>query len=358
MIVDVHGLVKTAVQLVLLKMIFVRHGSTAGVCWLPGLGCDAHHCCCHVSQTYWLACNLAFLSPSEPCLCTGSKLLLAYPEQDFSVPLQLEACHAFLQQCMAPSEVSRSTTDFQEAVFDLLNGMCPPHMPTPDVHTFTLVVDSMLGDSWMIGADVPPYEVLVQLHMRVLPLLHRALGAGSDACLVYEQVLTGLAADSKTGRPCDATQTVQAVLLMAQHGVPGLSERCCELLIDALDPYTEEWAQATFGQEFLAAVEAVAYGDKELPPSNSIVPWSSVAFPRLAVSQLDNAAYLTLLDEETPDWMIPAQLQWQHFESLREAADSEHNQDLDAVTVDSGGDAAHELQKEYGHLLTRKHRKS
>ena len=229
-------------------------------------------------------------------------------------------------------------------------------MPSTDVHTFTLVVDSMLGD---IATGVPPYEVLVQLHKQVLPVLHRVLGAGSDACLVYEQVLTGLAADSKTGRPCDATQTVQTVLLMAQHGMPGLSERCCELLIDALDPYTEEWAQATFGQEFLAAVEAVAYGDRELPPSNSFVPWSSVALPRLAVSQLDNAAYLTLLDEETPDWMIPAELQWQHFESLREGAlaDTEHTQELDAVTVDSGHDAAHELQKEYGHLLSRKHRK-
>lgn len=57
--------------------------------------------------------------------------------------------------------------------------------------------------------------------------------------------------------------------------------------------------------------------------------------------------------------MIPAELLWQHFESLREgaAADSDHSQDLGAVTVDSGHDAAHELQKEYGHLLTRKHRK-
>ena len=293
---------------------------------------------------------------SKLCLHVGSKLMLAYPEQGFSVPLQLEACHAFLQQCMAPSEVSRSTADCQEAVFDLLNGMCPPHMPSPDVHTFTLVVDSMLRD---ILAGVPPSEVLVQLHKQVLPVLHRALGTGPDACLVYEQVLTGFAADSKTGRPCDATQTVQTVLLIAQHGVPGLSERCCELLIDALDLYTEEWAQATFGQQFMAAVEAVAYGDKELPPSNNLVPWSSAALPRLAVSQLDKTAYLTLSDEETPDWMIPAELQWQHFESLREgaAADSEHSQDLDAVTVDAGHDAAHELQKEYGHLLTRKHRK-
>ena len=199
---------------------------------------------------------------------------------------------------MAPSEVSRSTADCQEAAFDLLNGMCPPHRPSPDVHTFTLVVDSVLAD---MTAGMPPNEVLVQLHKRVLPVLHRVLGTGPDACLVYEQVLTGLAADSKTGRPCDATQTVQTVLLMAQHGVPGLSERCCELCIDALDPYTEEWTQATFGQEFLAAVEAVAYGDKELPPRNSIVPRSSVALPRLAVSLLDNAAYLTLLDEETPD---------------------------------------------------------
>ena len=283
--------------------------------------------------------------------------MLAYPEQGFSVHLQLGDCHAFLQQCMAPSEVSRSTADCQEAVFDLLNGMCPPHMPPPDVHTFTVVVDSMLAD---MTAGVPPYEVLVQLHRKVFPVLHKALGTGPNACLVYEQVLTGFAADSKTGRPCDATQTVQTVLLMAQHGVPGLSERCCELLIDALDPYTEEWVQATFGQEFLAAVEAVAYGDKELPPSNSIVPFSSVALPRLAVSQLDNAAYLTLLDEETPDWMIPAELQWQHFESLREgaAADSEDSQDPDAVTSDSGHDAAQELQKEYGHLLTRKHRKN
>ena len=282
--------------------------------------------------------------------------MLAYPEQGFSVPLQLEACHAFFQQCMVPSEVSRSLADSQEAVFDLLNGICPPHMPSPDVHTFTLVVASVLCD---LTAGVPPYEVLVQLHKQVLPVLHRVLGTGPDTCLVYEQVLTGLAADSKTGKPYDATQTVQTVLLMAQHGMPGLSERCCELLIDALDPYTEDWAQATFGQEFLAAVEAVAYGDKELPPSNSILPWSSVALPRLAVSHLDNAAYLTLLNEETPDWMIPAELQWQHFESLREGApaESEHSQDLDAVTVDSGASAADQLQKEYGHLLTRKHRK-
>ena len=50
MIVNEHGLVKTANDLCCLMVIFVCRGSTVGACWLHGLGCDAHHCYCYVSR--------------------------------------------------------------------------------------------------------------------------------------------------------------------------------------------------------------------------------------------------------------------------------------------------------------------
>lgn len=295
--------------------------------------------------------------------CAGARLLLSYPQQSFATQLPLKTCNMFLQRCIAPSDSHRSTADCQEAVVALVKGMLSPEMPASNQHTFILAADSMFAGTTV---DVQAHQILMLLHQDLLPVLHAALGSERDTYLVYEHVLTRFAADSKTSRPGHTAQIVQVVLLMTQYGLTGLSESCCQLFVESfdLDPYMEAWAGNTFGDDFFATVEAVAYGAAIAPRGKSGVPFPSNHLPTLAVSSVGAESYLILQDDETPVWMIPPELQWQHYDNFQDrhasrpvSADTNSLREGDGAGAESEHAAAEELERTYGHLLNTKKQK-
>ncbi len=102
-------------------------------------------------------------------LVAGAELLLAYAAQKYNEPLPVEACNAFLHACTGPSTDRKAGT---AAALALLHGMHAP-LPAPNLKTFSAVTLCMLAH---LDDGMPAYQLLVQLHERVLPQLHAQLG--------------------------------------------------------------------------------------------------------------------------------------------------------------------------------------
>jgi len=265
----------------------------------------------------------------------GAELLLAFAAQKYNVPLPIEACNAFLRACTGPSTDRKAST---AAALSLLHGMHAP-LPAPTLQTFSAVTLCILAH---LDDGMPAYQLLVQLHEQVLPKLHAQLGTGPRAAKVYLAAFN--APNAQTGQRMHAPSVIQTVLLMAQHGMAGLTARGCELLLEAVDDFNEQWLRSTFGDAFLDEVEAVFIGDKVLTPSADLVLFPALPVPALVVRKLDaQRAYLDFAEGNMPDFMVPPEA-WPTYHMRLQ---SQEVQETPREEVD----VAQLLQQQYGHLL-------
>ncbi len=145
----------------------------------------------------------------------GADLVLAYPEQKYSVPLQVEACNAFLRCCL---KASSSTANKAEAAVRLMRGMQSP-LPLPDMETFSSITKCVLSK---LRDGVPAYQLLVQLHQQVLLKLHMQFGKAPETAKVYYAAMAAFnTTDLSTNQRPHTASCIQTMLLMAQNGLPG-----------------------------------------------------------------------------------------------------------------------------------------
>ena len=275
-------------------------------------------------------------------LCdAGLRLLLAYQSQDYSMPLPLEACNSFLQHCVGSEHSDQSG----EAALALLAAMHQPQLPGPNLDTYCAVTECLLVGLKDGGAG---YQLLVQLYEHVLPLLHAQFASGPEAAHVYYAALAGFnEADAATKHRLNAACCVQLVVLMAQRGMSGLTSVGCELLLEAVDQYSEAWLRSVFGDVFVDAVEAVFVGDTVLTCVEDVVPFPLLSLPAFAVRHIDaKRAYLDFVQGDMPEFMVPADA-WPSYH-LRRTNNDSHTQ------VDRQPDAGEQLDQQYGHLLSNK----
>ena len=124
----------------------------------------------------------------------------------------------------------------------------------------------------------------------------------------------------------------------------GLTARGCELLLEAVDDYNEQWLRSTFGDAFLDEVEAVFIGDKVLASSADLVLFPALPVPALVVRKLDTQrAYLNFAEGDMPDFMVPPEA-WPTYHMRLQ---SQEVQEAPSEEVN----AAQLLQQQYGHLL-------
>jgi len=270
----------------------------------------------------------------------GAELMLAYPEQNYNMPLQVKACNAFLRCCF---KASSSTANKAEAAVRLMRGMQSP-LPLPDMQTFSSVtkcVHSKLHDG------VPAYQLLVQLHQQVLLKLHTQFGKAPEAAKVYYAAMAAFnTTDLSTNQCLHTASCIQTMLLMAQNGLPGLSARGCELLLEAVDEYSEDWLRQTFGDAFFDKVEAVFLGDKVLATAADVVPFPSISLPNLVAQQLDTQkAYMDFAEGDMPHFMIPVDAgPTYHIRRSAQQADVDSPEHVDNAQL---------LEQQYGHLLSK-----
>lgn len=196
-----------------------------------------------------------------------------------------------------------------------------------------------------LDQGMPAYQLLVQLHEQVLPQLHAQLGTGPQAAKLYQAAMAAFnVPDAQTGQRLHAPSVIQTVMLMAQHGMAGLIARGCELLLEAVKDYNEQWLRSTFGDAFLDEVEAVFLGDKVLASSADLVLFPALPVPALVVRRLDaQRAYLDFAEADMPDFMVPVEA-WPTYNMRLQSQEVQE-------TPSEEADAAQLLQQQYGHLL-------
>ena len=270
----------------------------------------------------------------------GADLMLAYHEQKYSMPLSVEACNAFLRCC---TEASSSTANNAEAALRLMSGMQPP-LPLPDMETFLTVTTCVLSKLY---DGTPAYQLLVQLHQQVLVKLHMQFGKELETAKVYYAAMAAFnTTDFTSNQRLHTASCIQAMLLMAQNGLPGLTATGCELLVEAVDEYSEDWLRQTCGVAFFDNLEAVFVGDKVLATARDVVPFPPMSLPKLVIRQLDTQkAYLDFAEGDMPHFMIPADA-WPTYH-IRKTT-----QQADVGSPEHVGDAQL-LQQQYGHLLSK-----
>ncbi len=152
------------------------------------------------------------------------------------------------------------------------------------------------------------------------------------------------APDAQTSQRLHAPSVIQTVMLMAQHGMAGLTAQGCELLVEAVDDYNEQWLRCTFGDAFLDEVEAVFIGDKVLASSADVVLFPALPVPALVVRKLDaQRAYLDFAEGDIPDFMVPPEA-WPTYHMRLQSQEVLH-------TPGEEVNAAQLLQQQYGHVL-------
>lgn len=118
----------------------------------------------------------------------------------------------------------------------------------------------------------------------------------------------------------------------------------CELLLEAVDEYSEERLRQRFGDAFFDQVEAVFLGDKVLATAADVVPFPSISFPYLVTQQLDTLkAYMDFAEGDMPHFMIPVDA-WPTYHIRRSAQQAD-------VDSPEHMDNAQLLEQQYGHLL-------
>ncbi len=265
--------------------------------------------------------------------------MLAHHEQKYSKPLTVEACTAFLRCC---TKASSNKAQYAEAALMLMRGMQSP-LPLPDMETFSAVTLCVLSTH---DDGEPAYQLLVQLHQQVLLKLHTQLGTGQGTAKVYHAAMTAFnTTDAETSLRPHLASCIQTLLLMAQNGLSGLTATGCELLVETVDEYSEEWLRQNFGDAFFDKVEAVYVGDKVLATARDVVPFPPLSVPKLVVRQLDTQkAYLDFAEGDMPHFMLPADA-WPTYHMRHTThADVEASEQIDAAQL---------LQQQYGHLLSK-----
>ena len=205
----------------------------------------------------------------------GANLMLAYHK--YTTFLSVEACNAFLRCCF---KASSSTANKAEAAVRLMRGMQSP-LPLPDTETFSSVTTCVL---FQLHDGMPAYQLLVQLHQQVLLKLHMQFGKGPETAKVYYAAMAAFnTTELSTNQRPHTAFCIQTMLLMAQNGLPGLGAKGCELLLEAVDEYSEDWLCQTFGDAFFDKLEAVFLGDKVLATARDVVPFPPMSLPNLVI---------------------------------------------------------------------------
>ena len=131
---------------------------------------------------------------------------------------------------------------------------------------------------------MPAYQLLVQLHQQVLLKLHMQFGKGPETAKVYYAAMAAFnTTELSTNQRPHTAFCIQTMLLMAQNGLPGLGAKGCELLLEAVDEYSEDWLCQTFGDAFFDKLEAVFLGDKVLATARDVVPFPPMSLPNLVI---------------------------------------------------------------------------
>ena len=230
-------------------------------------------------------------------------MLLAYPECGFEELVSEGDCQFVMQQCIFETDGVANQIG-QKPVLKLLNAMEPPFSPLPSIDTVLIATKAILRG---VGTDLSARQVLLQLYQKVLPRLHAAHGNREGTAAVYEEALTAFAASKDTD--CCATETVQIVLLMAQNGLPGLTQIACEYFAEISDEYTEGWFRSVFGDSFMDQVwDVVASVEDSQSVKATAVAFPAHELPTLDVDQADYPQMLVLQGMQTPDWM--GQYRW------------------------------------------------
>ena len=224
-----------------------------------------------------------------------------------------------------------------------MRGMQSP-LPLPNMETFSCVIKCVLS---RLHDGMLARQLLVQLHQQVLLKLHMQLGKGLETTKVYYAAMAAFNTTDLSTNQCPHTAScIQTMLLMAQNGLPGLSVQGCELLLEAVDKYSEDWVRQSFSDAFFDKVEAVFLGDEVLATAGDVVPFPLMSLPNLVTQQLDTQkAYLDFAEGDMPHVMIPADA-WPAYPSRRstQQANAESSEHMDGAQL---------LEQQYGHCLSK-----
>ena len=274
-------------------------------------------------------------------------LMLGASGANDASPVSVSTCNTFVKHCNARLRAGDRIGRCQEAVWSLLQQMQPPALPHPAVSTFRLATECALLSIPEGHAEDTAHHALVQLQQHVWEKMHNCLPDEASQLAVYSTALLDF----------PATEAVQAVLLMAHHGLSGLDFECCEALYDRLYGHAEQskWLHQVFGEDWLSRVEEVASQDDAQP--HSIVPFPSCKLPKLAVYQLSNGTSVFSLDDmATPEWMWPSAA-WQDAKFVQEMQARQAGGTEALTPYKARLSPAEELLQQYGHVEKRHNKK-
>ena len=121
---------------------------------------------------------------------------------------------------------------------------------------------------------MPACQLLVQLHQQVLLKLHMQLGKGLETAKVYYAAMAAFnTTDSSTNQCPHTASCIQTMLLMAQNGLPGLSVQGCELLLEAVDKYSEDWVRRALVMRSLTKLRLFPLGTKSWQLQEMLSPF-------------------------------------------------------------------------------------
>ena len=242
---------------------------------------------------------------------------MRHRNQGYSEVLRTDQCNRFLQLSVAEMAENGTYPVAESSNTGLLYHMVETQQPAADVTTFVLVLDSMLLRLHQQQKDAPQQAttLLVGLYSSFFPLLHSQLSTSADTCAVYARAMAALR------HVHEVSAAFQVFLLMAQNKVDGLTQQCCEEVLELLaaDSALWEYTEQQFGETFvelLASEQTSKDVVVQLPLHRSLPTLTLLTSPDGSMQRLvvDNGP--------TPDWMVPI---WQGFQPYDFAAQASHS---------------------------------
>lgn len=153
---------------------------------------------------------------------------MCHRDQGYAEVLSTGQCNRFLQLSVAEMAEKGTYPVVELTNTTLLYHMVETQQPAADKTTCALVLDSMLLSLTQEQGDAPQQanNLLLRLYSSFLPLLHSQLSTSADTCAVYARAMAALR------RIHELSAAFLVFLLMAQNKVDGLTQECCEEVLE------------------------------------------------------------------------------------------------------------------------------
>lgn len=174
---------------------------------------------------------------------------MRHRDQGYTKALTTDQCNRFLQLSVAEMAENGTYPVAELANSTLLYHMVETQQPAADMTTFVLVLDSMLLSLNQQQGDAPQQSNTLLLHLNssFFPSLHLQLSISADTSAVYARAMAAFR------HVHEVSAAFQVFLLMAQNKVDGLTQQCCEEVLELLaaDSALWEYTEQHFGKTFV-----------------------------------------------------------------------------------------------------------